>query len=217
MLIKVKKALESDDEQESLCALEIFGCLLSTSDPSNTDLILFHGLLDSLGRLINTSLSFKNLKTLLWCLSNITAGTKNQIMEVLRNETIVQRVFVLMDYSNREIVREALYVLTNLIYSCEDSSAILSVVYFEEFQLFRVFVKVLKVMDVGVIMEILSCLDILFKLDKELKLSGSQQMAYKFEELGGVEVLDELQKHPNLKVYEAVEKLIKDHMWDGEE
>ena len=39
-------------------------------------------------------------------------------------------------------------------------------------------------------------------------------LAYKFEELGGVEVLDELQKHPNMKIYDAVEELIRNHMFD---
>jgi len=59
-----------------------------------------------------------------------------------------------------------------------------------------------------VVLEIIEALDVVFQLDGILELKGSNQMCYKFEELKGIDVLDDLQKHPNLKVYDAVQALI---------
>ena len=36
-------------------------------------------------------------------------------------------------------------------------------------------------------------------------------MAYTFEVAGGIDELENLQKHPNITIYNAVEKLISDH------
>ena len=55
-------------------------------------------------------------------------------------------------------------------------------------------------------MELVAALDVLMKLDKMVpEYSGNNSIAYKFEVAGGLDELEILQKHPNSKVYVAVE------------
>ena len=59
-------------------------------------------------------------KEVLWSLSNITAGTEQQISCFLGSETILEKVFYYATKSqDLELRREAIMVLTNLITTIE--------------------------------------------------------------------------------------------------
>ena len=54
----------------------------------------------------------------------------------------------------------------------------------------------------------MQALAIIFDLDKACGLIGEKSFAYKYEMEGGLDTLEELQKHPNITVFEEVDKLI---------
>lgn len=55
------------------------------------------------------------MKECIWALSNITAGTENQIAAFLNDQELVNKVFLLANSTNVQIRREALYIFTNLL------------------------------------------------------------------------------------------------------
>lgn len=66
-------------------------------------------------------------------------------------------------------------------------------------------------MDQEVCKELLQMFDKVFAIEKMYQIPENQQFSYKFEEFGGVETLEELQKHKNPEVYELVNQLIENH------
>ena len=45
-------------------------------------------------------------------------------------------------------------------------------------------------------------------LDKVYKLTGQNSLAFKFETEGGIDKIEELQKHPNKSIYDAIEVVV---------
>ena len=60
------------------------------------------------------------LKDVLWALSNITAGTENQIREFASDQSRFKVIFELMEDINPEVVREATYIITNLLTTVQE-------------------------------------------------------------------------------------------------
>ena len=49
---------------------------------------------------------------------------------------------------------------------------------------------------------------LLLNIDADVEREEEQTISYKFEQLGGLDALEELQKHPDMKVYNQVEEII---------
>lgn len=79
------------------------------------------------------------------------------------------------------------------------------------------FTNNLKLDDAALLIEILQALGYLLQLDKAVPLRGDDSIAYKFELAGGLDEIENLQKHPNLSVYQEVEKLVRENFDQEEE
>ena len=55
--------------------------------------------------------------------------------------------------------------------------------------------------DANIVLEILQALEPILQLDAKYNLQGQASMSYKFEQQGGLDKLEELQKHPNITIY----------------
>jgi hypothetical protein len=66
--------------EEQVPALRAAGNILSSSNPDNVDVFIFHGGLNALSKLTDDLLSGTSptqmLKEVCWCLSNVTAGSQ---------------------------------------------------------------------------------------------------------------------------------------------
>ena len=51
-------------------------------------------------------------------------------------------------------------------------------------------------------------MDPILALDKVYKLTGDNSLSLKFETEGGIDKIEELQKHPNKSIYDAIEVLV---------
>jgi hypothetical protein len=71
--------LKSPLIEEMTIALRCVGGILQADNTEIIDSLLFLGVLDALDNLINPDQSVHVMKEALWCISNITAGTENQI------------------------------------------------------------------------------------------------------------------------------------------
>lgn len=56
----------------------------------------------------------------------------------------------------------------------------------------------LKINDAQIILEILQALSVILELDASCGLKGPESFAYKYEVEGGLDRLEDLQKHPNI-------------------
>jgi hypothetical protein len=70
--------------------------------------------------------------------------------------------------------------------------------------------------DANIVLEILQALEPILKLDIQYKLKGEATMAFKVEAEGGLDKLEELQKHPNVSIYDQIEKLISTYFGEDE-
>ena len=76
--------MKSPLQEEWTPALRVAGQLSSSSNSDNVDLFLFHGGLEAVDALLVTQTPATNIKECLWVLSNIAAGTENQIQAIIR-------------------------------------------------------------------------------------------------------------------------------------
>ena len=80
---KVIEYLGSEFEEEFGLAVKIAGSVTGSSNSFNVDSFIFHGGLTAINKLLKRDIPNNNLKEVLWCLSNITAGTDDQIRAIL--------------------------------------------------------------------------------------------------------------------------------------
>lgn len=66
----------------------------------------------------------------------------------------MEEIFRKIDSELMEIAREALYVVTNLITTSENTTVLLSIVSYNDFQIFRSFNRALKFPDPALLIEI---------------------------------------------------------------
>ena len=83
----------------------------------------------------------------------------------------------------------------------------LRITNYEDKALVERLVEGLRLNNTNLILEILQCLYVLLDLDNKFSLSGEDQIACKLENAGGLDELSELEKHPNLSVYNEVDKI----------
>ena len=149
-------------------------------------------------------------------MSNITAGTAKQIEAFVEHVSLLSYVYFLMKSENKSIRAEAILVITNLVSTTTDSLLVLRIANFENASLLERLVEGLRLRDVGLILEIIQSLDVLLSLDAKFNLTGEDQIASKLEIAGGLDELSELEKHPNLTVYEVVDKLSSKYFGDND-
>ena len=63
----------------------------------------------------------ETLKDILWCLSNIVAGTENQQMAVLNEEETLNKVIDLLQFDVWLVRREAIFIISNLIQTADSN------------------------------------------------------------------------------------------------
>ena len=96
-------------------------------------------------------------------------------------------------YEQTDIRREALYVLTNAITATNDSKVIEYLFMSNEGKIMEIFVKNLKSLnDVTIVIEIIQALDLILGLEPNYEIVEEETPPYKFEILGGIDILEEL-------------------------
>ena len=61
----------------------------------------------------------------------------------------------------------------------------------------------------GIIMSILDTVEHFCEVDTRLQLSGTTSLLYEIEAAGGIDLLEELQRNPNQKIYQRVIKILE--------
>ena len=158
---------------------------------------------------LENSMSHKHIKVCLYCLSNITAGTQDNILLFANTVGLLNRVIFFIDSNDIDIKREAFYVICNLIYICENESIIDHVAKYQNCVVLQ---KMVQMIDnqtlVPLMVEILDSLYELLAHDLKVQNSSTISIRYLFESLNGIDKLYELQTHQNQVVIDKSNNII---------
>jgi hypothetical protein len=168
--------------------------------------LLKQGLLDSL------SVAWKNfeadpafVKDLLWGISNIVASTNFDIIYgFLQNEKITNLFLRSMNNPNLIVLKQCMWVVGNL-FCCTHYDLICFAINSKSYLAFIVHILKTGRYDNESVMLIFKGLDTVFSLERR---NGSRDFYLLFEKLNGIDELEKLQTHPNLKIYDKATHLL---------
>ena len=137
-----------------------------------------------------------------WAISNLTSGTKQQVTDIIKNSNIISMlVNIIKTEIDFSLKREAFYALTNACNNASDFEVYVDLVRYKVLEIFVDNINLRN--DIFFIDSSLSSLKSIFTSGDVInKVNKVNPFAKKFEDLGGVVKLEELQKHNNSKVYE---------------
>ena len=112
----------------------------------------------------------------------------------MNEETILQKVIDLLNYKVWIVQREAIFVITNLVVSAENNDLIYHLATTDDYKVLQLLTKCLEASekDHETCSELLQTFDKIFSLDKDYQIPLEQQFSYKFEDYGGLNILEEL-------------------------
>jgi importin subunit alpha-1 len=143
-----------------------------------------------------------------WAISNITAGTVDQVQSVIDHDTFPQLI-QLLAYADSKVKREACWAVSNATsYHAERPDQIR---YLVNQNCIPPLCKILREHDHRSIIVALGGLHnilLVGEQDAIVNPDGVNPYALLMEECGGLDTLEELQRHPNHKVYEEAKSLV---------
>jgi len=144
-------------------------------------------------------------KEALWCLSNITAGTSEQIQMVL-DAGLMPEVILRCDEGNWTVRKEALWTLAN---ACLGGSA--SVQVLVELGALPALVNGLNIQEPSLVSCVLDAIETMLKKGATLadEVGGENRVCGLVEECGGLSKLEELQDDENEDVYSKAVRILE--------
>ena len=192
----IKKIVEKLDYHElepRFSCLKTIGNLVLKSDDVIALLFNFE-ILDKLMFFINSHhLNIK--KEVLLLISNICAGPIENLSILMSHKIFPVCAKCLTD-EDLSIKIEALAIIRNLSEHKNLTSSLM------QFQVLESLITILEVQSPNILNNVLDTLDLLLINDT---------IKHRFTEIGGVDILEKLQKHPNIIVYCRVVKMMEQH------
>lgn len=112
-----------------------------------------------------------NLKSGLWCLSNVAAGTDSHKESILLADSLPSIYsFMTNEYPN-ELRKEACMVITNFLTTTENEDFKMMVANFDQYKVISLLIECLQTIDNNLTLQILEALDHLFSLDRLFEMT----------------------------------------------
>lgn len=181
-----------------------------TGDDQQTQVILNCAALTCLlSLLVHARKSIR--KEACWTISNITAGSSDQIELVMKANLIPPLIGILRN-SEFDIQKEAAWAISNATSGGKDHQ----IRYLVQQGAIPPLCDLFACNDPKIVMVAMEGIENILKVGKQDAGGGDNKYAEWVEECGGLEHLDNLQKHENEEIYEKAVKLLKTY-FDGEE
>ena len=180
-----------------------------TGNDLQTQEALNLGLVDKIcAYLSSNQISIK--REALWTLSNITAGSDEQINLVLSHPSISMVIACLND-PDFEIKKEALWTISNATHAKFIGLALKVI----DLGAFPSLCDILTLTDSKILLVALEAINNLLRAGNNAITSDQEcrnnEVALKFDEIGGLSKMEELQNHPNGKIYRKVVEIMNEH------
>lgn len=191
--------------------VRILGNFVYGSD-NQTDSVLAAGILDCIPELIGSS-STNIRKDTCWILSNILNGTFTQAKQVFRKRDIMHSLIECATTDVWYVRQEALQALSSLF--CDGTRSCL-VPRFIEYGGLKPLVQCLEVssIDLSLMKKVLDTIEIILRQGLTISSSG---YGYILEEYGGVDLIENLQEHANVEIYEMAVRILENCLGAEEE
>ena len=194
-----------------LPALRILGNFATGSDVQ-TQYVVQLGALQKIGYCLASPKKAVR-KEAVWTISNIAAGTADQVAALLA-ANLFPPILKMLDTEDFEIKKEAVWAISNALSG--NSPGVIG--YFITANAVEGLCELLAQKDPRIISVALEGLACILKQGGQLgDNSGSNVAADRVEQCGGLDKLEELQKHPNSAIYEKAMKLITIYFGTDEE
>lgn len=172
-----------------------------TGTDEQTQAVVDAGVINHMLHLL--SHSNKNIrKESCWLLSNVAAGSKEQLEAVLKATGLVERIIEIARSDRWEVRKEALWVVSNML-TTGDEFHIKSLVQRDGFAVLTESLD--NVQDSKMLLVALEGIEVVLKLGERLNLNYTVI----FDEYNGITHVEELQNHENEKVYEKAVELLE--------
>ncbi len=146
-----------------------------------------------------------NVRELMWCLSNVTAGSVEQVRAVIENGLIPLVVRCCAEATDSKIATEALWVLSNAT-SAKDPTIVSYLVHSGAMQ---AVMSMTRFNDDKIVSNWLEFFSNVLGVDPNYRAL--------FEGLGGLKVCEQLQLHPHVEIYMKALELLGNHFVASEE
>jgi len=190
--------------------IRTLGNFVSGSD-AQTQAVVDCGIIAKTPALLSTPGQRKVVKKeTCWLLSNIAAGTHQQINAIFKERTVMSTVVNLIQRGEWEVRKEATWVLSNIATGgCDEH--VMGIV---EYGAIKALCSILEVADSKIVLVALDALAAILKVGTK---NGSNY-AVLVDEAGGIEMIENLQEHENEKIYlKAVDILEEYFHGEGQE
>ena len=201
------KLLEHESEKVVTPCLRTLGNI-ATGNDKQTQQALNLGLVDKISTFL-TSKKISLKREVLWTLSNITAGSDEQINLVLSHPCIAT-VISSLNSPDFELKKEALWTISNATHAVSPELALKVI----ELGAFPLICEVLGMKDSKILLVVLEAINNLLRAGNYAYVNErdrNNQVALKFDEIGGLTKMEELQNHPNVKIYKKVVEIMEEH------
>jgi hypothetical protein len=181
-----------------------------TGDDQQTQVILNCAALSCLlSLLVHARKSIR--KEACWTISNITAGSSDQI-ELVMKANLIPPLIAILRSSEFDIQKEAAWAISNATSGGKDHQ----IRYLVQQGAIGPLCDLFACSDPKIVMVAMEGIENILKVGKQDAQGGDNKYAEWVEECGGLEHLDNLQKHDNEEIYEKAVKILKTY-FDGEE
>jgi|TARA_B110000208_G_scaffold106876_1_gene132699 hypothetical protein len=186
--------------------LRALGNIVTGSD-SQTQAVLDAGAIPAFCSVLNHPKQVVRKETC-WALSNVAAGTKEQVEALISVPGMMGEVVRIMGEGAYQVAKEACWILTNICTGGEKKH----VLHVVENGGVKALCDKLREMDPKVTESLLDALEaILTKCGTE----NTERLTVMIDECGGIDALEELQQHENQRVYDKAITMVE--KWFGAE
>jgi hypothetical protein len=184
-----------------------------TGDDEQTQYVIDCGALDTLNNLLYFSKKTVR-KEVCWSLSNITAGNPIQIQRCL-DLGIIDKLIHLLIHDELEIKKEAVWAVSN----CTAGASFEQFAILVEKGILNALASVLSLKESKLLVVALEGIENILKAGKVhyTKLGQENKFAIKLEECGGIDLIEQLQLHPNHQIYQRTLVILETYFQDVEE
>ena len=202
---RVVELIMHQSQQVKTPALRVVGNIV-TGDDQQTQLVINCGVLPCLHQLLSNERK-SILKETCWALSNILAGSKEQIQVVIDHNVIPTLVHML-ETEDQDVRKECAWAISNATNGGDD----LQIKFLVDNGCVPPLVDLLDKPDVRMISVGLEGIQNILKSgQRNLSGDGSNPFVAVVEMCGGVDNIEDLQRHENHKIYDMAVKILENY------
>ena len=177
-----------------------------TGDDQQTQLVINCAVLPCLHQLLSNDRKGIRKETC-WTLSNITAGSKEQLQAVIDHQIIPQLVHML-ESEDFDIRKECAWAISNATSGGDD----LQIKYLVDSGCVPPLVFLLDKPDVRIVSVALEGIENILKCgQRNQNVDGTNPFVAVVEMCGGVDKIEDLQRHENHKIYDMAVKILENY------